>query len=257
MSMFPFVKNFLGVKGGQATQSVVQAIVKLDPDGASLADLRTMEGDLDKAGRAIAKLRADLAQEQKEFETVNEQYHELMAAAELLQKKIDDPSTSEAQKGGLQKSLADLVAKLEHMAPELDRDKKDVADTQALLTDAEDVYKQKAEALADAKQNLTRAKHDLEHAKIEEERARQQAAQAAVVAGLRSAPTSGLTVALDAMQKSADQARQRAEANTMKASALAQVKAVSSDKNIADALAQVRGTSSSQSLTDRLAALKR
>lgn len=257
MSLFPFVKNFLGVKGDQAAQGVVQALVQLDPEGASIADLRTMGDDLDRAGQAIAKLRGELAREQKEFDVIDKQYGELMAAAELLQKKIDNPSTTDGQKAELQKSLASLVGKLEHMAPELDRDKKEVADTQALLTEAEEAYKAKAEALAGAKQNLEHARHDLQRAKIEEERSKQRAEQAAVVAGLKKAPTSGLTVALDAMQKSADAARQRAEASNMKAAALTQARDVSVDKNVAEALAQVRGTTSPQSLGDRLAALKR
>jgi chromosome segregation ATPase len=256
MTLFPFMKNFLGVKGDQAAQSLVTAIVKMDPDGASIADLRVMEEDLDKAGQAIAKLRAELTREQKEYDAINRQYAELMSAAEILQKKIDDPAVSEAQKAGLKTSLAGLVGKLEHMAPEIDQDKKDVADTQSLVTDAENAYQEKAESLAGAKQTLERAKHDLQRASLEEQRAQEKAAQAEVIAGIRRSPTSGLTVALDAMQQSADQARQRAEANTMKATALNHVAAAGSDQNVADALAQVRGTSSEKSLGERLAALK-
>jgi chromosome segregation ATPase len=257
MSLFPFVRNFLGVKGDQAAQGVVEALVRLDPDGASQADLRAMEDDLDVAGRAIAKLRADLAHEQQEFDAINKQYTELMAAAELLQKKVDDPTAPEAQKPDVQKSLAKLLDRLEHTVPELDRDKKDVADTQALLAQAEDAYRQKAEALANAKQSLERAKHDLQHAKIEEERAAERARQAEVVAGIRRGSTNGLNVALDSLQKSAEQARQRAEANTMKATALGHAKDAAGDKNIAEALAQVRSGPGSQSLSDRLAALRR
>jgi len=256
MSLFPFMKNFLGVKGDQAAQGLVSAIVKMDPDGASAADLRVMEEDLDKAGQAIAKLRAEFTREQKEYDAISRQYSELMSAAEILQKKIDDPATPEAQKAGLKTSLGGLVEKLEHMAPEIDRDKKDLADTQTLVTDAENAYQQKAEALAGAKQSLERAKHDMQRAALEELRAKEKAEQAEVIAGIRRAPTSGLTVALNAMQQSADQARQRAEANTMKATALNHVADAGSDKNVADALAQVRGNGSGKSLSERLAALK-
>ena len=256
MSLLPFVRNFIGVKGDNAAAGLVKAMVQLDPDSATVADLRTMEQDLDKAGGMIAKLRADLAHEQLEYDSIGGQYHELMAAAELLQKRIADPGTPEAQRQSLNASLASLVQKIEHMAPELDRDKKDVESTRALLSEAEAVYQQKAEALTNAKKNLDSARHDLQHARIEEERSAERARQAASVAGLARSPTSGLTVALNVMQQSAQEARQRAEAMNMKAQALGHLKEATADQNVAAALAEVRGTAST-SLTDRLSALRR
>ncbi len=154
-------------------------------------------------------------------------------------------------------SLASLVAKIEHMAPELDRDQKDVESTRALLSEAEAAYQQKAEALTNAKKNLDSARHDLQHARIEEERSAERARQAATVAGLRTSPTSGLTVALNVMQQSAQEARQRAEAMNMKAQALSHLKEATADQNVAAALAEVRGTTSTKSLSDRLSALRR
>ena len=256
MSLLPFVRNFIGVKGDNAAAGLVKAMVQLDPESATIADLRTMEQDLDKAGGMIAKLRADLAHEQIEYDSIGGQYHELMAAAELLQKRIADPGTPEAQRQSLNASLASLVQRVEHMAPELDRDKKDVESTRALLSEAEAVYQQKAEALTNAKKNLDSARHDLQHARIEEERSAERARQAASVAGLARSPTSGLTVALNVMQQSAQEARQRAEAMNMKAQALGHLKEATADQNVAAALAEVRGTAS-QSLTDRLSALRR
>lgn len=256
MSLLPFVRNFIGVKGDNAAAGVVKALVQLDPESATIADLRTMEQDLDKAGGMIAKLRADLAHEQIEYDSIGGQYHELMAAAELLQKRIADPGTAEAQRPSLNTSLASLVEKIEQMAPELDRDKKDVESTRALLSEAEAVYQQKAEALTKAKKNLDSARHDLQHARIEEERSAERARQAAAVAGLGASPTSGLTVALNVMQQSAQEARQRAEAMNMKAQALSHLKEATADQNVAAALAEVRGTAS-KSLTDRLSALRR
>jgi chromosome segregation ATPase len=257
MSLLPFVRNFIGVKGDNAAAGVVRALVQLDPESATVADLRTMEQDLDKAGQMIARLRADLAHEQTEFDSITGQYHELTAAAELLQKRISDPGTPEVQKQSLNASLASLVQKIEHMAPELDRDKKDVGDTRALLSEAEAVYQQKAEALTNAKKNLDSARHDLQHARLEEERSAERARQAASVAGLATSRTSGLTVALNSMQQSAQEARQRAEAMNMKAQALSSLKDAAADQNVAAALAEVRGATSTLSLSERLSALRR
>jgi hypothetical protein len=90
-----------------------------------------------------------------------------------------------------------------------------------------------------------------------EERSAERARQAATVAGLRTSPTSGLTVALNVMQQSAQEARQRAEAMNMKAEALSHLKDATADQNVAAALAEVRGTAPTKHLSERLSALRR
>jgi chromosome segregation ATPase len=252
MSLLPFARNFFTVQGNNAAAAVTKALVNLDPEGASAADLMSMEQDLDRAGGVIAKLRKDLVTEQREFDALNRQYTELMGAAEILQKKLDGGDAS------VEASLASLVGKIENIAPELERDRKDVDATQKLITEAENAYQQKAAALTGAKRNLDAARHDLAHANIQEERARERAQQAAVVAGLTKSPTSGLTVALNVMQQSADDARQRAESADMKAAALHHAgNDAADDPNIAEALAEVHGAASTKSLSERLAALKK
>lgn len=256
MSLIPFFKNFTVAKGNQAAVGLAKALVQLDPDAATRADLATMEQDLDKAGIVIAKLRSDLAQEQKEFEVVRKQYTQMMGAAEILKGKLD-ATMDAAQKVSLNGSLESLLARIEHLAPELDAEKHDAEQTQSLLTDAEAAYQEKAIALTQAKQNLDRARHDLQHAKIQEERSDQRAEQAAVVAGLKQSPSSNLTTALNVMQQSADEARQRASASDMKASALAGATQAATDPNIAEAMSEVNGSVSPASLGDRLEALRR
>lgn len=257
MSLVPFFKNFVGAKGNDAAHSLASALVRLDPDAASKADLLTMEQDLDRAGGVIAKLRADLAGERRELDAITKTYRELMGAAEVLQRQIEDPAASEADKASKQASLTKLLTRLESVVPELNRDKQDVAQTEALLNDAQDAYKAKADALVAAKGNLERARHDLQHAKIQEGRAHDRAEQAAVVAGLKSSPTSGLTTALNVMEESAEAARQRAESADMKAAAISGARSSSEDPNIAAALAASQGDpEGGASLADRLAALK-
>lgn len=256
MSMIPFLRNFTVAKGGQAAAGLVKALVQLDPESATQADLATMEQDLDAAGVVIAKLRSDLVQEQHEFDAIKKQYTQMMGAAEIMQKKIAD-TTDDAQKSSLNTSLESLLSRIEHIAPELDAEKHDVEQTQQLLTDAEAAYQEKAVSLTSAKQNLDRARHDLQHAHIQEERSEQRAEQAAVVAGLKKSPSSGLTTALNVMQQSADEARQRAQAQDMKATALTGATQAATDPNIAAAMAEVNGAVSPASLSDRLAALRR
>ena len=252
-----FLRHFINVEGDKGIGALNAALVNLDPDSAIQADLRVMEQDLDAAGKAIAGLRADLVQEHREYDAVNKQYSELMSAAELIQKEVDDPATPEATRAEKRASLARLVARIEKMAPDLDRFKAEMDTTQAQLTDAESIYREKAQGLADARRNLESAKHDLTHAQMQEQRSGKRAEDAAVVAGLRASNSASLNTALNIMRKSADEARQRAVASDMKASALRGAADAGEDKNVAEALGKVRGEQSTESLGDRLAKLKR
>ena len=48
--MLGFFRNFVGVKADDAVQAGVEALVRWDPEGASEAELRTMEQHLDDLG---------------------------------------------------------------------------------------------------------------------------------------------------------------------------------------------------------------
>lgn len=252
-----FLKNWLGVQGKQAVQAVNDALVKLDPQAAIQADLDTMNNDVTKAGQVIAKLRADLSREQKEWSLIDTRYSELLGAAENLKAQIENPDTPAEKRTSLESSLERLLDQIEKIVPDREREKQDVEQTQSLLTEAEAAYQEKVKALTTAKSNLTRARQDMQHAAIRQERAEQRAQQAEVVAGLRSAPTSQLTVALSAMQRAADQANQKTEAANMKATALAGANQQEEDPNIKAAIAASKGQTPAKSLSERLASLKR
>ncbi|MEI6559359.1 MAG: hypothetical protein WCO00_13215 [Rhodospirillaceae bacterium] len=257
--MFSFMKSFVGVKGQQLGQDIVQAIVEMDPESASQAQLDQMEKDLDKAGAVIQKLRADYDRELREYQDAKKRYDQLLAAAEVLQRKIDNPAT--ADKAGVEASLAKLVGQLEQLQPEVDAEQKDVDEVKALLDQAQAAYREKAEALTRAKQNLERARRDMQRAVLDQERAAEKAQRAAEVAGLRdSKKISGLTVATDAMQRRADEARAKADAAKLKADTLTTLaKPNADDANIAEALKEVQGggAPSGGSLAERLAKLKK
>src|SRR5213593_4058721 len=55
--MLSFISNLVGVKADKAVQAGVEALVRWDPEGASEAELRTMEQHLDDLGRQVAMAR--------------------------------------------------------------------------------------------------------------------------------------------------------------------------------------------------------
>jgi chromosome segregation ATPase len=254
--MFSFVKSFVGVKGQQLGQDIVKAIVEIDPESATQAQLDQMERDLDKAGDVIQKLRSDYDREVREAEAASKRYNQLMAAAELLQAKLADPAV--ADHAGIEASLNRLVSQLEQLQPEVASEQKDVDEVKSLLDQANAAYQEKAAALTTARQNLERAKRDMQRAIQEQERADEKARRAAEVAGLRQTSGSSLTIATDAMQRRSDEARAKTEAARLKAETLTTLtRPTADDPHIAEALKAVQGSSPSGNLADRLARLKK
>jgi chromosome segregation ATPase len=262
MSLLSFTRSFIGVGGEHAAAALTTAIVKMAPEAATAAELKTMEQDLEAAGELIGRLQGELAEERRAYDAINARYTQMMGAAENLQQQIEAASFL---KDPLQASLAALVTQIEEMVPELDQDKKEVDATQALLSEAEAAYQAKAAALSDAKHKLTRAKSDMAQAALEEQRAASRAQTARAVAGLGSRIESGsgggigsgINAALDTMTRTAQATRDRAAVLDMKAKALSGANTAEEDPNIAAAMAAAAETVANATVADRLAALQR
>ena len=253
--MLSFLRNMVGVKTDKAMQAGVEALVRWDPQSASEAELRTMEQHLDDLGQQVAMARQSYDREQKEADAIQALSSQRMAAAEQLQKQIAaEPDAT--RKTALEHSLETLVAMLEQMAPEIEREKKDAVDAKDFLEMLEKTYAEAGGKLRQGRSELERARRDMARAGQQREMAEQQAEAARRAAGLTSA-TSSMTVALKAMHDAAARDLASADAATSKAKLLRPTQPEHDDPNIAAALASVSGKSTApQSLGDRLAALK-
>jgi len=253
--MLDFIKNLIGVKKDDAIQSAVDALVRWDPKAATEAELRTMEQHLDQLGLQVAQARAAFNKEQKEADAVKLLSQQRMAAAEQLEQQAAG-TTDPAGKAELEKSLATLVGMLEQMAPEVDREVADAQHAQEFLVMLESAYADAGAKLKSARSELGRAERDMQRAAQQRGMAERQAEAARQAAGLTRV-TSGLNVALKAMQDNAARDLAASEAATAKARLLKPTKPEQDDPNIAKALAAAAGQPTAPpNLTDRLAALK-
>ncbi len=252
--MLSFIRNLLGVKTDQAVQGAVEALVRWDPKSATEAELRTMEQHLDDLGRQVAEARAVYDREQREADAIKALSAQRMAAAEHLQSQLAGESDP-ARQAALTKSLETIVAMLEEMAPEIERETKDAVDAQQFLEMLEKSYADAGAKLKSARAELVRAQRDMGRAEQQRDMAERQAEAARRAAGLAQT-TSGLTVALKAMQDSAAKDLAAAEAANAKAKLLTPTAPEQEDPNIAAAMAAASGKPAASSLSDRLAALK-
>lgn len=253
--MISFFRNLVGVKKDQAVQGAVEALVRWDPKAATEAELRTMEQHLDQIGRQVAEARQAYDRERREAETITQLSRQRMAAAEQLQQRLAAEADA-GRKAELERSLGTLVGMLEQMAPEVDREAQDAEDAGSFLKMLEDTYAQAGQKLKSARDALNRAQRDMTRAEQQRDVAERRAEGARQAAGLTSA-TSGLSVALKAMQDNAARNLATAEAANAKAKLLAPSKPEQDDPNIAAAMAAASGkTLPSANISDRLAALQ-
>jgi chromosome segregation ATPase len=253
--MFTFMRNFIGVKTDHAVQAGVEALVRWDPQGATEAELRSMEQHLDELGLQVAQARAAYDRERKEAEAIKALLHQRMAAAEQLETQRTTEINAE-RRASLEKSLGTLLDMVEQMTPDVERETQDETEAQDFLATLEKTYAEAGAKLRAARSQLERAQRDMGRAEQRREMAERQAEAARQAAGL-SSTTSSLNTALKAMQDAAAKDLMAAEAAGAKARLLTPTQPEKNDPNIAAALAAASGTQAPpQTLSERLAALK-
>jgi chromosome segregation ATPase len=253
---FSFFRHFIGGQGDKIVDAVTIAAVRWDPKTASLAQLREMEDDYDKANALLQQIRQETVNFDKEIAAEQREYEDRKAAAQLLLAK-QSAEPDEARKASYEKSVSAIVNDLEARKPRIEHDKEQAARMHAQLDTAQAAVEEKMQALTEAKAALADAERQMKLNEMEAQRARAEAERAAQIEGLRGHNASGLNTALDAMQGAADKAAREAQAARAKADALGHAaKGPAADDNVAAALAEVRtGTSKNTSIADRLAHL--
>ena len=253
--MLSFIRHLAGVKTDQAAQGALEALVRWDPQAATEAELRAMEQHLDELGLQVAQARAAYERERREAEAVQQLSRQRMAAAEQLERQLAG-ETDPGRKGALERSLATLVDMLEQMAPEVERERQDAEDAREFLETLERTYAEAGQKLRAARGELERARRDMGRAGQQREVAQRRAEAARQASGLTRS-TSGLSVALKAMQESAARDLAAAEAASAKAKLLQPTRPERDDPNIAAALAAATGAPPAPvGLSDRLVALR-
>ncbi|QIK38882.1 hypothetical protein GWK36_13825 [Caldichromatium japonicum] len=253
--MLNFIRHFLGVKTDQTVQKGIEALVRWDPKGATEAELRAMEEELDALGVEVAQARAAYERERQEADAIQSLLDQRLSAAELLQSQIA-AETDPGQRAALEQSLNTLLDLLEQMTPEVERERSEAQEAQEFLAMLERAYTEAGAKLKEARHQLEQAERDMKRAAQQRLQAERQAETARRAAGLSTA-TSSLNVALKAMQEAAARDRAQAEAASAKARLLAPTRPEQDDPHLAAALAAARGEPApAQSASERLARLK-
>lgn len=256
--MLGFIKNLFGVHAENAADEMVRILVEMDPKSATEAELRTMEDNLDKLGRELALARQSSDNETREAVEIRKLFQQRMAAADRLSEMMN-AEENPAKKAELEKSLMTLLAMLEEMGPDIQREEEEAQEAKSFLDTIENAYTEAGARFKAARKELEQAERDMKRADMQKDQAKRQEEQAKRTAGLTRSSDS-LGIALKSMRASADQKLAEADAAKRKTTLLTPTAVEKDDRNIAAAMASVTGKGSTStegvSLADRIAALK-
>lgn len=257
--IFGFLSSFGKEKFGQIGQTLTQRIVAWDPETASQAEIEEMIKELDKITVEAGKAKTEYEREKAEADAAQKNYDKFLAAAELLNKRLEEAHTAgnSSQATQLEASLNKLLNELEELRPEVEREQTESEEASTYYEEVKNLAELTANKVKNARAMLDKAKRDMKKAELEKERSAARAEKAEKMAGLRS-DSSGLGVALAAMNKQAEDARSKAASSDMKAKLLTPERD-SADEHIKAALDEVSGVQPTKDLSfaDRLASLKK
>jgi DNA repair exonuclease SbcCD ATPase subunit len=258
MGITGFFTAFGKEKFDQLGRGLMQKIVSWDPEAATEAEIQEMLKELDKITSEAGKAMAEYRKEQAEADAIQKNYDRYLAAAELLNKQVEDSSVAgnTTKSNELSSSLGKLVQDLESMKPEVERELHEANEAKAYYEEVRELAEVTASKVKSARSQLEAAKRRMRQAEIDKQRQENKAQRAEYLAGLKK-DASSLGYALEAMNREAEASKAKAQANELKAKLLSPEKE-KEDENIKAALRSVSGQPVlTESFSDRLAALKK
>lgn len=256
-----FLANFGAAKVGNAGHGIATWLATKDPITASQVDIDDLRRQFNELGGEVSKAEQD---DERSYKVVVEQETALVRtkqAAQMLGAEVIKLGADTPQGQTMNHELSTLVDRIEALAgPEGDASasgtlydaRKDHLSAETYLHKLQQLHAGAAATLAEADRTRKQALRDMDQARREEDRARQRQAQAERVAGLTSGLQAG-SVALQAMEETAEKSKLKARAMTLNTEALTNVTAASAsaDDIVARTLGEKQAAPSSA--LDRLA----
>ena len=247
-----FLKNYGKKKLMDGVNSLNDAIVSWDPEGATEAAIGEMEDKFDEINKQYSQANTVWQKENDEAVAIVKVRDQRMAAAESIAGQLEaDPDNAEIEAG-----LNELLSALEEMQSDIEFEVEEADDAKELLDELGATVKMYADKLKNARTDMRKAANSMKKAQLQEDRAKDKAARAAEMAGLKSS-AGGLSSALDSMNRQAAEATENANAAKRKAVLLGK-SSVEENDVVKAAMAAASGEPApATSVKDRLAALRK
>jgi chromosome segregation ATPase len=213
---FSFLRRILGVKAANAADDFTAYVATLDPEAATEAEIQQIEEIVGEYAAELVKAKAALQREHNETAAVEKRIADGEAALTVLTPRVEAGDEQAAN------TAAKILALLDELQPEWERERQEELDQQALVDEIQHALDESTEKLRTARSTLQQAQREMQRAELSLERARDAEERQRKLAGLKT-NSSGVGVALQAMQKKAEESRLQAETARIKAKQLAKV----------------------------------
>jgi chromosome segregation ATPase len=246
-----FLKKFFGEEVKHGVNEFTSFLVKFDPETASEAQMEVFKQKFDELSLKVATARNNLQKEQDKYNDLEKAYQQRIKAAEILEKKFN-----ETQDPNVEKSLNELLNKLEELKPDVDSEKQDCQEAEEIYNEVASYLKEFTVKMEAAHKAIDKAKQDMVRASIEKERSQLKSDAAEIKAGL-SSDKNDLNVVLNSFQSKANKDRNEAAAANLRVESLTKSDIEKEDENISAALKEASGENEKpKDVSSRLAALK-
>lgn len=227
MGFLDFLGSFGKAKIEQGVQASAAALAKMDPEAATQAQIDMLE-------KKLADLRGRLVKAQKAYDRDLQETADWMAkekktiqAMQILKERYEatqDPTVmGKAQK---------LRTSLDSIRENIEREKREDAQAKAILDQVQSLYDKVKGRRAEIESKMHDAQNRMEQASLREEQAKMRQQEAKELAELDGG-FDDISIALDAMNKAADEADNRAKMADLSADEIAE-RGATGDEDILD-----------------------
>ena len=244
-----FSAAYLTEKLGNGFDGLIGAIVSLDPEGATEAQLNMMKSDLEKAALKFATLNQNKQKELKEAVEAKDIYELAKKLAGVTMRKINDSATKEEDKIRLQEKLSKLIDEAESKKTTYNKEQLEADNITRLVDLLESIVDSKYAAIETAKRALSSAKTNMAMANAQKDAFKLEED----IQKMQKGSSNTLNVALNAMNKKADEVNAELDAKK-KIASLEKGSDIMNDDELKALLSEDEGKVE-PSLEDRLAAL--
>lgn len=265
MSILSFGTNIVP-KVGNAGDAMMAWYAKHDPETASQADIAELGQRAEELAHRIAEIEGEYEHDKHNVEGLHAKLDRDLQAAQVIESTADPSNlTASTRVTTLTSQLNAVLSEIETLGGEdgsgsatgrLFDAKTTLSAAEIDLAQFREAHTRAVDDWTNAEARLRKARSDMEHASQQEQYARERAAQAQRDAGLLHGSTTG-HVALDAMEKVAETARQAARTANIQAEALRRTQGADVSSIVNETLAGTQTPNDkTESVLDRLSRLK-
>lgn len=224
------------VKLEQGVQAATTALAGMDPEAVSEAQIRIMDDKLNALREKLVRAQQALDQDLKETATWQQKAEEIRKALLILKGQAEAAGDEAAREGILDKARR-LAAQLQNAQAEVAREQGEDAEKKAILDQIQAIYDQVRQKRDGMQAQLGEARNRMAQAQLREEAAKLREQEQKELAGLVGG-FDEMGIALDAMNKAAEEAGVRASMANMAADEMA----AKGDSGAEDLLQEILGT---------------